>query len=131
MLHGRERPRQRVAARLKVTPHFHFDRESSSHSTLLQVVAPDTPGLLRAVAAVIAGCGCNIEVALIDTEGEIAIDVFYLTAGHEKLAAREEQCVAEGIEAMFVAKGMAVRPQVQTPEPLPMKAGKDAPAEIA
>ena len=82
------------AAKVKIGTQITFDDSCSSTSTLVQVIAQDRPGLLHRVCSSFSGQACNIEIALIDTEGQMAIDAFYLTSGAKKLT-REHQTQLE------------------------------------
>jgi [protein-PII] uridylyltransferase len=101
LLSGRRKGR-RKAPRMVVETKIEFDGTASSHSTLLQVIAQDIPGLLRAISETVSRLGFNIEVALIDTEGETAIDVFYLTSGGHRLTGEQEGVLREGLVAAIV-----------------------------
>jgi len=93
LLSGRARAEAETQPKIEVTTRVRFDSQSSSHSTLLELIAQDRPGLLFDVCSVLAEQGCNIEVALIDTEGQRAIDVFYLTCQGAKLDPLTQEAV--------------------------------------
>ncbi len=78
---------------------INFDEGSSDHCTLIEVVTQDRPGLLYGIGSALARLACNIDVALIDTEGQKAIDVFYLTAEGKKLTAQKQELLREVLQA--------------------------------
>ena len=102
-LNGRLKEESTVRPKTSIATRVLFDDVSSTHSTLMELITFDRPGLLYKVSSVLAELACNIEVALIDTEGQKVIDVFYLTHQGAKLDAACQGRVREAILASINA----------------------------
>lgn len=104
MLRDRLRSESKSGAKVKIENRIEFDDQCSAGSTLIQVIAQDRLGLLHRISSRFSYKDCNIEIALIDTEGQMAIDVFYLTSGGSKLSsARQEELKADLLEELEAA----------------------------
>jgi len=97
MLRDRQRSEKNPRIRVTVETRIDFDDACSSTSTLLQVIAQDRPRLLHRISSCLSRQRCNIEIALIDTEGQMAIDAFYLTSEGKKLTAELQKKVEKAL----------------------------------
>ncbi len=97
MLRDRQRGGKNLRVKVVVETRVDFDDESSSTSTLLQVIAQDRPRLLHCISSCLSIQHCNIEIALIDTEGPMAIDTFYLTSEGKKLPPEKQMNVRQAL----------------------------------
>jgi len=77
--------------KITIEPSVQIDNNCSQHSTLIEIIAQDRPGLLYDISSTMAELGCNIEVAIIDTQGQAATDVFHVTCAGTKLDLRHQE----------------------------------------
>ncbi|MGC2737936.1 MAG: [protein-PII] uridylyltransferase [Candidatus Acidiferrales bacterium] len=101
MLRDRLRAEKHRPPKIKVETRMKIDDTCSAQSTLVEIVAQDQPGLLHRISSVFAREKCNIEIAIIETEGETAIDVFYLTTGGAKLSLQDQVRLHEALLTEF------------------------------
>ena len=104
MLRDRLKSEKADATKVKISTQIEFDDNCSAHSTLVQVLTQDRPGLLYRMCSLVSKHECNIEIALIETEGQMAIDVLYLTSGGAKLSADRQAALGQALRDELAAK---------------------------
>jgi [protein-PII] uridylyltransferase len=92
---------EKRAPKVRVETRLHLDNECSSHSTVVEIVALDRPGLLYDISSTFAELGYNIEVGLIDTEGGTATDVFYVTKQGAKLTSEQQRTLHDELQRLL------------------------------
>ena len=90
--------RQSEEGQRPALPLLYFDNDSSHRYTILEIVADDVPGLLYRVSRALSSFGCEVDLVLISTEADKAIDVFHMRKGGAKLADSDQLALTEHLE---------------------------------
>jgi [protein-PII] uridylyltransferase len=80
------------------SPAVSVDNDASVRYTVIEVLAPNAPGLLYRVSRALSRCGCEIELVVIATEGAVAHDIFHVTRQKTKVPTEECTHVAHEVE---------------------------------
>jgi [protein-PII] uridylyltransferase len=98
LLRGREQSVRQWMGTARVAPVVHSDNEASGRFTILDIVAGNALGLLYRISRVISRHGCEVDLVLMSTEGERAIDVFHLTKAGAKLTEAEQRALTSDLQ---------------------------------
>ena len=91
LLSGREQSMLHFRGPPRLTPVVRVENEASGRFTILDIIAGNALGLLHRISCVISRHGCAIDLVLISTEGERAIDVFHITKAGAKLTEADQR----------------------------------------
>src|ERR1022692_5036335 len=104
MLRDRLKAEKANGTKVKIATQIEFDDSCSAQSTMMQVLTQDRLGLLYRMCSLVSKHECNIEIALIETEGQMAIDVLYLTSGGAKLSADRQAALGPALREELAEK---------------------------
>ena len=82
----------------RTSPVVHFDNEHSQKYTVIEIIADDAVGLLYRISRAISSHRCDVDLVLIATEGDVAIDVFHVTGRGGKLSKAEQVALKQSLE---------------------------------
>jgi [protein-PII] uridylyltransferase len=97
-LRGREQSILQWKGASRFAPLVRTDNLASSRYTILDIVADNAIGLLYRISRVISQHGCDVDLVLISTEGEKAIDVFHITKLGKKLTEAEQGALTSDLQ---------------------------------
>jgi [protein-PII] uridylyltransferase len=97
-LRGREQGILQARSVQRFAPVVHTDNKASGRYTILDIVAGNALGLLYRISRVISQHGCDVDLVLIATEGEKAIDVFHITKAGAKLTEAEQIALTSDLQ---------------------------------
>jgi [protein-PII] uridylyltransferase len=97
LLRGREQSVLHAKA-ARIAPVVRADNEASGRYTIIDIVAGNALGLLYRISRVISQHGCDVDLVLIATEGERAIDVFHVTKAGVKLTEATQQALTSDLQ---------------------------------
>jgi [protein-PII] uridylyltransferase len=97
-LRGREQSILQTRSVQRFAPVVHTDNKASGRYTILDIVAGNALGLLYRISRVISQHGCDVDLVLIATEGEKAIDVFHITKAGAKLTEAEQIALTSDLQ---------------------------------
>jgi [protein-PII] uridylyltransferase len=100
LLKGKERSLFYRRSR-RFAPVVHFDNVSSRKYTVVEIVADDAMGLLHRISRTLSGQGCDLDLAIVSTEGEKAIDVLHVTRQGQKLSDAEQAALTGELQQML------------------------------
>ena len=82
---------------MTLEPRIRFNNTTNRYNTVVEIEAEDRPGLLHEISSELTNRGCNIEVAMIATQGKKAVDVFYVTFGGSKLDEAQQELLQNAL----------------------------------
>jgi [protein-PII] uridylyltransferase len=107
LLHRKESGMAHKRRAQRVSPVVYFDNDHSQRHTVLEILADDSPGLLYRISRVISTNQCDVDLVLVSTEGQKAIDVFHITKAGRKLSDNDRAALSTDLHRMLEGRDEA------------------------